>query len=96
MPINNLNIAVIPIASHFTGGNVKVHIAGWGHKNFSWTEPVYNPDQLQQLSKITITNDECKERMRGNEHIIPYHKICTTSPRGQGKTIDLICIWNFI
>lgn len=87
IPINNVNIAIIKMPSERTGGDIDVTITGWGFTDWSWEIPQQAPNQLQRLSKVTLTNEECKRRMPGNEHLIPDHKICTFTRRGEGEKV---------
>lgn len=84
--MNGNTITTIRLApqNHFTDGGVSVTIAGWGFTEWSWEHPVSSPDQLQRLTKLTLTNEECKRRMRGNENYVTDSTICTLTVRGEG------------
>lgn len=76
------NVQAIALGSAQVGGGVSAVVTGWGATESSGGP---SPNNLQQLTTMTITNADCRERyINSFAHNIFDHKICTLRPAGQG------------
>ena len=82
------NVAPIRVGSSFIGGGVSAIVSGWGGTAQNGGPA---PNNLQWLTKQTLTNADCAVRMQNNAHFVVDSKICTFNQAGQG-----ICQGNFV
>lgn len=75
------NVAPIRVGSEFIGGGVTSVVSGWGGTTVNGGPA---PNNLQWLTKQTITNADCAIRMGANAHFVVDSKICTFTQAGQG------------
>ncbi|KAL9896010.1 chymotrypsin-1-like isoform 1-T2 [Glossina fuscipes fuscipes] len=67
--------------SSIVGGNQEVSLTGWGSVHHFGSFPLARfPTVLQKLPYTTITNDECKQRMRG----VSDTEVCALERFGKG------------
>uniref|UniRef100_A0A1B0B3S7 Lectizyme n=1 Tax=Glossina palpalis gambiensis TaxID=67801 RepID=A0A1B0B3S7_9MUSC len=67
--------------SSIVGGNQEVSLTGWGSVHHFGSFPLARfPTVLQRLPYTTITNDECKQRMRG----VSDTEVCALERFGKG------------
>lgn len=71
----------IRVGSEFIGGGVTSVVSGWGGTAVTGG-PL--PNNLQWLTKQTLTNADCRVRMGANAHFVVESKICTFTQAGQG------------
>lgn len=75
------NVQPIRVGSEFIGGGVTAIVSGWGGTAVTGG-PL--PNNLQWLTKQTLTNADCATRMGANAHFVLASKICTFTQAGQG------------
>ncbi|XP_055705095.1 trypsin alpha-3-like [Phlebotomus papatasi] len=73
-------IRPIALGSTHVGGGVTAVLSGWGLTS----SPGSLAANLQFLSKQTLTNANCQNRVGGNGNLIFAHKICAGGVTGQG------------
>lgn len=77
-------IQPIPLGSEFIGTGIKSNISGWGTLDYPLPIGRFAED-LHWVELMTITNEECKERMIPEErHRIFDENICTYDGPGVG------------
>lgn len=75
------NVAAIRVGSEFIGGGVTSVVSGWGGTSVNGGPA---PNNLQWITKQTLTNADCQVRMGANAHFVQDSKICTFTQAGQG------------
>jgi trypsin len=72
----------IPLNGGHIGGGQTVIVSGWGGTSVNGGA---SPNQLQRLTKSTLTNADCRARhTAANAAFVFDHKICTFTQAGQG------------
>jgi Trypsin len=80
--VETSRVGFIRVGSNFVEGGVQAVVSGWGGTTVNGGPA---PNNLQWITKITLTNADCRARMgTQNERFVIDSKICTFTQAGQG------------
>jgi len=78
-----VNVQAVPISANLFAGNVAVQMSGWGSNTVGGGQ---GPNNLQRISTLTITNEECRSRLTPqNAARVTDNKICTLTRSNEGN-----------